>query len=45
MELVRIMLNIAGCLNKGFVLEAFARSKDDAAGLFMEKVPGAYDTE
>ena len=45
MELVKIMLNSAGCMNKGFILEGFPRSKDDAAGLFMEKVPKANGTE
>lgn len=45
MELVKIMLSSAGCMNKGFILEGFPRSKSDAAGLFMEKVHKADGQE
>ena len=38
-DLVRIQLNSAGCMNKGFILDGFPRSKEDAKNVFMVKVP------
>ena len=38
-ELVKIQLNSAGCMNKGFILEGFPRSAEDAKAVFCDKVP------
>jgi adenylate kinase family enzyme len=38
-ELVKIYLNSAGCMNKGFILEGFPRSEMDARSIFMDKIP------
>ena len=38
-ELVKIQLNSAGCMNKGFILEGFPRSWEDASSIFVDKVP------
>jgi adenylate kinase family enzyme len=38
-DLVKIQLNSAGCMNKGFILDGFPRSKDDAKNVFMDKIP------
>jgi adenylate kinase len=37
-ELVKIYLNSAGCMNKGFILEGFPRSEADAKQIFMNKI-------
>ena len=34
-----IQLNSAGCMNKGFILDGYPRSKEDAKNVFMKKVP------
>ena len=36
-DLVKIQLNSAACMNKGFILDGFPRSQDDAKTVFMEK--------
>jgi adenylate kinase len=38
-ELVRVQLSSAACMNKGFILDGFPRSKDDAELVFMNDVP------
>lgn len=38
-DLMRIQLNSAGCMNKGFILDGYPRSKEDAKNVFMLKVP------
>lgn len=38
-DLVKIQLNSAGCMNKGFILDGFPRSKEDAKNVFMDKIP------
>jgi adenylate kinase len=38
-ELVKIQLNSAGCMNKGFILEGFPRCEADARAVFMDKIP------
>ena len=38
-DLVKIQLNSAGCMNKGFILDGFPRSKEDAKQVFMDKIP------
>ena len=38
-DLVKIQLNSAGCMNKGFILDGFPRSKEDAKNVFLDKVP------
>ena len=38
-ELMDIQLNSAGCMNKGFILDGYPRSKEDAKNVFMKKVP------
>jgi len=38
-DLVKIQLNSAGCMNKGFILDGFPRSKEDAKHVFMDKIP------
>lgn len=42
-DLVKIQLNSAACQNKGFILEGFPRSQDDAKAIFTDRkeVPGA----
>lgn len=37
-DLVKIQLNSAACQNKGFILDGFPRSKDDARAIFTDKV-------
>jgi adenylate kinase family enzyme len=34
-----IQLNSAGCMNKGFILDGYPRSKGDAKAVFMKQVP------
>ena len=36
-DLMKIQLNSAGCMNKGFILDGFPRSKEDAKNVFMDK--------
>lgn len=36
-ELVKIQLSSAACQNKGFILEGYPRSQEDAKAIFMEK--------
>ena len=38
-ELVKIQLNSAGCMNKGFILEGFPRSMVDSKEVFCNKTP------
>lgn len=38
-DLVKIQLNSAGCMNKGFILDGFPRSKEDAKSVFMDNIP------
>ena len=38
-ELVKLQLNSAGCMNKGFILEGYPRNETDARNVFMDKVP------
>ena len=38
-ELVQIQLNSAGCMNKGFILDGYPRSVDNAKDIFMNKIP------
>lgn len=38
-DLVKIQLNSAGCMNKGFILDGYPRSKEDAKMVFMDKIP------
>jgi len=44
-ELVKIQLNSAGCMNKGFILEGFPRTSEDAKHVFMDKVPKKHEGE
>lgn len=37
-DLVKFQLSSAACMNKGFILDGFPRSKDDAEHVFMNKV-------
>ena len=37
-DLVKIQLNSAGCMNKGFILDGYPRSKEDAKNVFMDKI-------
>lgn len=37
-DLVKIQLNSAACMNKGFILDGFPRSQDDAKNIFMNKI-------
>ena len=38
-DLVRLQLNSAACQNKGFILDGYPRSKQDAKEVFMDKIP------
>ena len=38
-DLVKFQLGSAACMNKGFILDGFPRSKDDAELVFMNDVP------
>lgn len=38
-ELVKIQLNSAGCMNKGFILEGYPRNETDSRNVFMDKIP------
>lgn len=37
-ELVKIYLNSAGCMNKGFILEGYPRTEADAKSIFFDKI-------
>ena len=43
--LVRLQLNSVGCMNKGFILEGYPRTENDARNVFMDKVETVHDTE
>lgn len=36
--LVRYQLNTAGCMNKGFILEGYPRTENDARNVFQDKI-------
>lgn len=38
-DLVKIQLNSAACQNKGFILDGFPRSQEEAKLIFMDKIP------
>lgn len=38
-DLVKIQLNSAACQNKGFILDGYPRSVEDANSIFMNKIP------
>ena len=38
-DLVKFQLNTAGCMNKGFILDGYPRSVEDAKSIFMDKSP------
>ena len=37
-DLVKLQLNSAACMNKGFLLDGFPRSTDDAKAVFMDRI-------
>lgn len=42
-DLVKIQLNSAACMNKGFILDGFPRSKDGASEVFNLKIEKPCD--
>lgn len=42
---MQYQLNSAGCMNKGFILDGYPRSKEEAQGVFIDRIPIPNEVE